>query len=231
MVALFWISAAIVAYVYVGYPCLIALWARIVDRRPYRARFAEGHWPSISVIIAARDEAPRLPARVRSLLDQAYPGRCEIIVVSDGSTDDPESALAPFGDAVRVVELPAGGKPLALNAGVQASTGDILVFADARQRFADGALMELVSNFGTPASAAPPASWCSTASTPARATARSARASASIGSTRNGCVGTRAASGRRSAPRARFTRSGARAGRPFPLRPCSTTCWSPCARS
>jgi len=150
MIALFWISAAIVAYVYVGYPCLIALWARIVDRRPYRARFAEGHWPSISVIIAARDEAPRLPARVRNLLDQAYPGRCEIIVVSDGSTDDPESALAPFGDAVRVVELPAGGKPLALNAGVQASTGDILVFADARQRFADGALMELVSNFADP---------------------------------------------------------------------------------
>lgn len=147
MIALFWMSAVVIGYVYIGYPCLIALWARLVDRRPRRAAFAAGHWPSISIVIAARNEAPRLPARVRNLLDQAYPGHCQIIVVSDGSTDDPASALSEFGDDVRLIELPSGGKPLALNAGAQASTGDILVFADARQRFADGALIALVSNF------------------------------------------------------------------------------------
>lgn len=150
MIVLFWISVATVAYVYVGYPCLVALWARIADRRPRRARFAEGSWPAISIVIAARNEAARLPARVRNLLDQRYPGPCEILVVSDGSTDDPRSALADFGSAVRVIELPPGGKPLALNAGVAASTGEILVFADARQRYAPGALAELVSNFADP---------------------------------------------------------------------------------
>lgn len=147
MIALFWISAVIVGYVYLGYPCLLAMWACVVDRRPRRAAFADGRWPAISVIIAARNEAPRLPARIRNLLDQAYPGSCEILVVSDGSTDDPASALAAFGPAVRVIEVPTGGKPLALNAGVAASTGEILVFADARQRFGDAALTELVSNF------------------------------------------------------------------------------------
>jgi cellulose synthase/poly-beta-1,6-N-acetylglucosamine synthase-like glycosyltransferase len=150
MTALFWISALIVGYVYVGYPCLLAVWARIADRRPRRVPFGAGGWPSIAIIIAARNEAARLPDRIANLLAQDYPGRREITVVSDGSTDDPRTALAPFGAAVRLIEVPAGGKPLALNAGVAASQGDILVFADARQHFAPGALRALVSNFSDP---------------------------------------------------------------------------------
>src|SRR5262249_6438761 len=103
MIVLFWISAFAVGYVYFGYPCLIALLARVVDRRPRRAPFAEGQWPALSIILAARNEAPRLPARVRNLLDQAYPGSCEIIVVSDGSADDPAGALVDFDRRVRVL--------------------------------------------------------------------------------------------------------------------------------
>src|SRR6185436_9814800 len=150
MTVLFWISALIVAYVYVGYPCLLAVWARIVDRRPRPVPFANGAWPSISIIVAARNEAARLPARVENLLEQEYPGRREIIVVSDGSTDGPSAALAHFGSAIHLIELPPGGKPLALNAGVAASSGDVLVFADARQRFAPGTLMALLRNYSDP---------------------------------------------------------------------------------
>ena len=150
MTALFWISAFVVAYVYVGYPCLLAVWARIADRRPRRVPFGAGGWPSISIIVAARNEAARLPSRVANLLAQDYPGPREIIVVSDGSTDNPAVALAPFGEAIRLIEVPAGGKPRALNAGVAASTGEILVFADARQQFAPGALTALLRNFSDP---------------------------------------------------------------------------------
>ena len=53
-----------------------------------RRRFAAGSWPSISIVLAARNEAARLPARIANLLDLPYPGRREIIVVSDGSTDE-----------------------------------------------------------------------------------------------------------------------------------------------
>jgi len=150
MIVLFWISAAIVAYVYLGYPCLIALWARAVDRRPRREPFADDRWPAISIVIAARNEAARLGGRIHNLLAQEYPGAREIIVVSDGSSDTTAAVLAPFGDAVRLLQLPPGGKPAALNAGVAASRGEILVFADARQRFAPGALMALVSNLSDP---------------------------------------------------------------------------------
>ena len=147
---LFWFSVVFVFYVYVGYPLLVALWAKMVTRPEQRRGFSERHWPSISIIIAARNEAGRLPARIRNLLDQAYPGDRELILVSDGSVDQPASALAQFENRIRLLELPAGGKPLALNAGVASARGDILVFADARQSFAPGALVELVSNFADP---------------------------------------------------------------------------------
>lgn len=150
MTVLFWISAALVLYVYAGYPCLVAAWARLVDRQPRRAPFASGCWPSISIVIAARNEARRLPARVANLLAQDYPGDREIIVVSDGSTDRPADALSAFGPSVRLIELPPGGKPAALNAGVAAARGDVLVFADARQRFAPGSLIALVENLSDP---------------------------------------------------------------------------------
>jgi cellulose synthase/poly-beta-1,6-N-acetylglucosamine synthase-like glycosyltransferase len=150
MIVLFWISALIVAYVYVGYPCLLAAWARMAARPPRRGAFAAGAWPSISIVVAARNEAARLPARIENLLAQQYPGRREIIVVSDGSTDDPRAALERFGHAVRLIEVPAGGKPRALNAGVAESTGEVLVFADARQQFGPGAIIALVSNLADP---------------------------------------------------------------------------------
>ena len=150
MDALFWISVIVVGYVYVGYPILVAGLARLAGRTPRKAAFADDEWPSISIVIAAHNEAARLPGRVRNLLAADYPGAREILVVSDGSSDGTAAALAHYATRVRVVEVPRGGKPLALNAGVAAASGEILVFADARQRFAPNALRELIANFSDP---------------------------------------------------------------------------------
>ena len=151
MSTIFWISAAIVAYVYAGYPLLLALWARVARRHRRRPSIeAITAWPSISIVLAARNEAARLPARLTNLLTIPYPGRREVIVVSDGSTDGTRAAVAAFGGAVRLVDVPAGGKPLALNAGVAAASGDVIVFADARQQFAEDALLHLAANFADP---------------------------------------------------------------------------------
>ena len=145
---LFWIALAIVAYAYVGYPVLAIGLARLLGSEPAREPLA----PPLTVIVAAHNESPRIAARVRDILDQDYPPEnLHVIVVDDGSNDGTADA-AGIGDVrVRVVRLEHnGGKAAALNAGIEAATTDLLVFADARQRFAHGALRMLAESFADP---------------------------------------------------------------------------------
>jgi poly-beta-1,6-N-acetyl-D-glucosamine synthase len=162
MELLFWSAVAFIVYVYAGYPALLAVWATIVTRRTERVRGCHEHerdrrrvlrhaddaTPGITVIIAARDEAPRLAARIHNLLKADYPAdRLQIVVASDGSTDDTAEVLKPFGSRVELLQLPPQGKAAALNAAVERARYPILVFADARQRFARNALRTLATRF------------------------------------------------------------------------------------
>jgi poly-beta-1,6-N-acetyl-D-glucosamine synthase len=150
MKAVFWLAAVIVSYVYAGYPALLWVWARLRPQR--RAYDARSELPSISIVMAARNEGRLLVGRLDNLLALDYPQRLrEIVVVSDGSDDDTGQVLAAYSPGVRALILPPGGKAAALNAGVAASRHEIVVFADARQRFAADALRHLVGPFSDPA--------------------------------------------------------------------------------
>lgn len=148
MTLLFWASLAFIVYAYVGYPLALAMFARLAPR-PVRKRHAAVS-PGVSIVIAARNEAVRLPARIENLLALDYDGPRQIIVVSDGSTDDTRSVLARYEGIVELVEIPASGKASALNAGVARARHDLLVFTDARQTFARDVLRQLVANFSDP---------------------------------------------------------------------------------
>ena len=107
--------------------------------------------PGVSIIIAARNEARRLPARLENLLACDYPpDRMQIVVASDGSTDHTLDALTPYLSRIEVLMLPPRGKASALNAAVSRARHPILVFADARQRFAPDAIRRLVRHFSQP---------------------------------------------------------------------------------
>ncbi|MEU4152852.1 glycosyltransferase [Streptomyces sp. NPDC026659] len=62
-------------------------------------------WPSVCVVVPARDEAEVLPASLPSLLAQDYPGRAEVFLVDDGSTDG-------TGELARELSRLRGGLPL-----------------------------------------------------------------------------------------------------------------------
>ncbi|MDN3292838.1 glycosyltransferase [Streptomyces ficellus] len=62
-------------------------------------------WPSVAVVVPARDEAEVLPVSLPSLLAQDYPGRAEIFLVDDGSKDG-------TGDLARALSAQYEGLPL-----------------------------------------------------------------------------------------------------------------------
>jgi poly-beta-1,6-N-acetyl-D-glucosamine synthase len=146
MQLLFWLSFAVVMYVYVGYPVVLALWRR-VKSRPVRKQYWE---PTVSIVIAAHNEAESIEAKLKNCLALDYPKRkLQIIVSLDGPTDGSEFIVWKY--VARGVELVHSkehvGKPIALNGAMRRATGEIVIFADARQTFERGAVRELVANF------------------------------------------------------------------------------------
>ena len=180
MALVFWISVAGVAYVYIGYPALLLLWARLKPRPQSVIRDSQFGEPQlgVSVVIAVRNEGSRLASRIDNLLSLDYPARRrQVIVVSDGSTDDTLDVLARYQGVVDAVAVPPGGKALALNAGVARAKFDVVVFADARQVFAPDALRELVAPFSDRAVGAVTGELLLDAESPCRRTGRDRRAS------------------------------------------------------
>jgi cellulose synthase/poly-beta-1,6-N-acetylglucosamine synthase-like glycosyltransferase len=150
MAGAFWLLVAFVGYVYIGYPLGLHLWRRLWPR-PLAIREPAVQTPGVSIVVAVRNEGSRLTGRLDNLLSLDYPADSrQIIIVSDGSTDNSLDVVARYGSMAESVALPSGGKARALNAGVGRARHPLLVFADARQAFAPDALRALVAPFSDP---------------------------------------------------------------------------------
>lgn len=143
---LFWGALTLLVYVYLGYP-VIAWLRRQVRPRPIARAAIEPH---VTVVVVAYNEGHRIGRRIENLLSSDYPReRLSIIVGSDGSTDDTvERALRYEDQGVTVRDFgQRRGKPAVLNDLIAAADSEIVVLADARQRFEPGAIRALVANF------------------------------------------------------------------------------------
>jgi cellulose synthase/poly-beta-1,6-N-acetylglucosamine synthase-like glycosyltransferase len=109
--------------------------------------------PSITVIIAARNEAARLGDKLQDVLVQDFPqATLNILVVSDGSTDSTVEVARSFaGQRVQCLALEKGlGKESAQRLGIQAATGEILVFTDVATRIGGSGLKGIAAAFHDP---------------------------------------------------------------------------------
>ena len=146
---IFWLSLVLIGYTYAGYPVIAAVRARLSGTPRQRAPIE----PLVSVIVVACNEAERIEARIENLLELDYPRhKLEIIIASDGSTDDTVVRAQRYeSSGVRVRPFDTRrGKSATLNAVVPFVRGEIIVFADARQRFDRGAVRALAENFADP---------------------------------------------------------------------------------
>lgn len=149
MKALFWISLAVIAYTYIGYPAIMFLLARLFPR-PWKK---EPFTAPVSVVMAVHNGAERLHAQAEHLLSLEPDLVREVIIVSDGSNDGTAEILNRLQQPrLQTIVLPEQvGKAAALNYGISAATGDVLLFIDIRPKVWSGALMKLLSNFADPA--------------------------------------------------------------------------------
>jgi poly-beta-1,6-N-acetyl-D-glucosamine synthase len=118
------------------YACCLALlyisW-KSVKRYP----MSLGSLPSVSVVVAFRNEEQHLPALLNALMKQDYPlALLEFIFVNDHSEDQFEQVFETSTRSaikVSVLSLPAGitGKKQALSFGIQAAQGEWIMTTDA----------------------------------------------------------------------------------------------------
>ena len=147
MTCVFWFSAALVLYSYLGYPVWLWVRSRWKARQVQRSAFT----PSVSIVLVVRNEEEALPAKLCNLTSMDYPrDRTEILVVSDGSSDGTNAILEEWTQrgAIQSILLPNQcGKASGLNHALPRAQGEVIVFTDVRQVIEHGAMRRLAENF------------------------------------------------------------------------------------
>jgi len=137
-----------VLYPFTVYPLLLWIVAK-VRPRPWLKKECTPH---LSIIIAAHNAKEHIHDKILNTLQFKYPENLrEIIVVSDGSTDNTEEIVASFSPRVKLVRSHGRrGKQIALNKAIAASSGEVLILTDVGALFDEETLEKLTRHFADP---------------------------------------------------------------------------------
>ena len=143
---LFWGSLLLVLWTYAGYYVALLLASRWSHRKVAKAAFT----PDVSMVITAYNEAANIGKKIQNCLALSYPrNQLEIIVVSDGSTDDTEAICRSYQDqgVILVVSPERSGKDFSQGKGVAVARGELVIFTDATTFLREDAIDEIAANF------------------------------------------------------------------------------------
>jgi len=146
--ALFILCIAGIAWTLFGYPLLMRLMPRA-----HLVHTPDEVIPTVSVILTVFNEASSVRQKLLNTLELDWPAdRLQLIVVSDGSTDNTAEVVASVADPrIRFIELATrSGKHVAQGAGVQRADSQILVFTDVATLLPSSSLRLLMRGFADP---------------------------------------------------------------------------------
>ena len=120
-----------------------------MDKRPRHTRLE--HYPAITILIAAYNEAESIAQTITSIALQAYPGKLEVIIVDDGSQDATcalVEELAPRHPWLRLLRMETnGGKAAALNHALKQARASLVITVDADSYLYTSALRSIVERY------------------------------------------------------------------------------------
>ena len=131
--------------------------ALLLDKRPdYTHHKYPDYLPPISVLIAAYNEEATIADTIQSVLAQNYPGKLEIIVIDDGSSDNTATEVqaiiqmtqsSPNTATLKLLQQGENrGKAEALNSGLTIASHGLIVTLDADTYIYGNSLARLVIN-------------------------------------------------------------------------------------
>jgi cellulose synthase/poly-beta-1,6-N-acetylglucosamine synthase-like glycosyltransferase len=150
LILVFFVAVSWLAYVYFGYPALVAMVGAFFPIRPSRRTVA---LPSVSVLLAARNEEKDIEWKLAETLAWDYPPeKLEILVASDASDDGTDTIVRSFNGArVKFFRMDRRvGKNAALNFLEPHAQGEMLFFTDANAHIEPGVLRTMVQHFVDP---------------------------------------------------------------------------------
>jgi cellulose synthase/poly-beta-1,6-N-acetylglucosamine synthase-like glycosyltransferase len=144
---IFWLLVFTIFYVYIGYPFLLMILIRLKPASPLEKADII---PPVTLIIAAYNEEKVIAKKIENCLALDYPKEnIEIIVASDGSTDNTNEIVRAFNNQnIKLVTLSSNqGKSSVQNEAVSHANGEILFFSDATVLLRSDAVKKIVRNY------------------------------------------------------------------------------------
>jgi len=147
----FWLGSAVILYTYIGYGVVVYVLARMKGKTTPIQLQADADLPTVTLLVAAYNEAPYLAAKVRNTLSLDYPADKLIIkFVTDGSSDNSGEVLAAF-PGIEVYHQPERrGKIHAVNRVMAHVTTPIVIFCDANTDLNAQAIRQIVRHYQSP---------------------------------------------------------------------------------
>jgi cellulose synthase/poly-beta-1,6-N-acetylglucosamine synthase-like glycosyltransferase len=147
----FWSALVLFFHPWVGYPLVLKVltWAK----RQRVSPDVQTSLPSVSVVVPVHNGGGRITEKLRNILGQDYPSSTmEVIVVSDGSTDDTvQRARSVEAENVFVHETVRNqGKSAAQNFGVTRARNEIIIFTDVDSDLDRDFLRNILPHFTDP---------------------------------------------------------------------------------
>lgn len=145
---IYWISGIVLFYCYAGYGLLLYALNFLKSLFTKESHGKGFEWPSVTLIIAAWNEAEVLEQKIINTLKLDYPpGKLQVICITDGSDDDSVAIVQKYSSIILLHMPSRQGKVAALNRAIQYVETPIVFFSDANAMLNKEAIKRMTTHF------------------------------------------------------------------------------------